>query len=658
MLTEQSKDFNSQLGIQRIKHEEIVTRLKQEIFQLEEFSESQQEQALKMEEEKSLAVQRSKELQYEVESERKSHEVEVNILSRKLENAEGDVTKLNRDLEQMTKERELIQQDYEVRLLNVEKKAETEISALRNELLHVNVTISEQSSLQLELSQIKERLETQKKEFVRKSSDALAKLEGKHMERTKTIKSKHEVIVKELNACEQRETDLRDQLDSRSSELDTKAKKIHNLQTEAAAAKLEKTAFEISRDQYLSEVSKLQANVNKLQVEISHMKSAAIAYKNKISSLKAELQKDSEFEDLSSLLSNSRRSPTASEASKHKGIFTMMKAQLEELQKVLESKTANDKDGNRHEVLELELINKLASNSSALDAEVQRMRRGFSAERLPQKQACSQKDELLQIEKDMQRKVITDLVTDTSVGIAGQIDSLQSRCDSSLVRFRSRLDKALLNLANIAECLKDKDVQHASALDTFFSDLDHTHKEISRRQTEIRLLQQELKTSHLNLDELNESQEELQKERDKEMYELRSKLEQVLKRENENSISSDIVSARHVKVDAGSGQVISDHDDSPTRQQELLQKDMIIHALNCEIEQLKQAERLLNITTEDSNKKLLEKEREMRQAKLEVENLHRKAQELELELEQKTCEVRLSLHYSDASASNHFAYSF
>lgn len=577
LLAGQSKDFNNQLDIQRRKHEEIVTQLKQEIFRLEEFSESQQEQALKMEEEKSLALQRAKELQYEVESERKSHEVEVNILSRKLENSENDVTKLYRDLKQMTKERELIQQDHEARLLKVETKAEAKISALQNELLRANVTISEQSSLQSELSQVKERLETQKKEFVRKSSDALAKLEGKHMERTKTIKSKHDMIVKnlqkELNASEQREKNLRDQLDSSCSKLDIKAKQIHDLQSKAAVAKREILAFETSQGQYLSEVSKLQGDVAKLQVEISHMKSAATAYKNKISSLKAELQRGSEFED--SLLSNSRRSSTASEASKHEEILTKMKAQLEELQEVLESKTVNDKDGNKHKVLELELINKLTSNSSALDAEIERMRRGFSAERLSHKQACSQKDELLdrlQIEKDMQRKVMTDLLTDASEGIAGQIDSLQSSCSFSLVRYRSQLDKALLNLANIAKCLKDKDVQHASTVDTLFSDLDHTHKEI-----------------------------------------------------------------RHVKVDAGSGQVISDHDDSPTRQQELLEKDMIIHALNSEIDQLKQAERLL---TEEVNKKLLEKEREMRQAKSELENLHRKARELELKLQQKTCEVR------------------
>lgn len=612
--------------------------MKQEIFRLEEFSESQQEQALKMEEEKALAVQRSKELQYEVESERKSHEVEVNILSRKLENAENDAAKLDQDLKQMTKEQSLIRQDYEAQLLKAEKKAEAEIYALRNELLHANATISEHSSLQSEFAQMKEKLETQKKEFIRKSSDALAKLEGKHMEQTKAVKLKHNAVVenlqKELNVCKHRAKNLQEKLERSSSELEANAIEIQNLHMAKSAAEKEISALEASQDQYVIEVSELQANVAKLQAEISHMKSAAVVYKNKISSLKAELQKESEFEDLGSLLSSSRRSSTASDSSRHEEIFTKMRTQLEELQKVLESKTSNDKDKSKQKALELELINKLASNSSALDAEVQKMRRGFSAERLSHKQTISQKDELLQklqAEKDIQRKIMSDLITGTSEGIADQIDSLQDSCNLSLVGLGHKLDKALLDLANIAKSLRDKDIRHTSALDSLFSDLDHTRKEVTKCQAEISLLQQELKTSHHNLDELNESQEQLQREKDKEMYELRSKLEQALKRENEN-VSSDIVSSRHVTVDAGSGQVILDHDDHSTKHQELLQKEEIIQALSDEIEQLKQAQRLNNITTEEANKKLLEKEREMRQAKLETESLCRKVRELELNL--------------------------
>ena len=646
-----TEDIRNQLDIQQRKHEEVVAHMKKEIFHLEEFSESQQDLALKMEEEKALAVQRSKELQYEVESERKSHEVEVNILSRKLDNAENDAAKLDQDLKHMTKEQSRIRQDYEAEILKAEKKAEAEICALQNELLYANATISEQSSLQSELAGMKEKLEAQKKEFVRKSSDALSKLEGKHMEQTKIVKLKHKAAVenlqKELSASKHRTKNLQEKLEKSSSELEANAIQIQNLHVEKAAAKREISALDTSQGQYVSEVSELQANVTKLQAEISHMKSAAIAYKSKISSLKAELQKESEFEDLGSLLSSSRRSSTASESSRHEEIFTKMRTHLGELQRVLESKTSSDKDNSKHKALELELINKLGSNSSALDAEVQRMRRGFSAEQLSHKQTISQKDELLQklqAEKDIQRKIISDLVTGTSEGIADQMDSLQDSCNVSLLGFGHKLDKALLDLASIAKSLNDKDIRHSSAIDTLFSDLDHTSKEISRCQAEISVLQQELQISHHNLDELNESQEQLQREKDKEMYELRSKLEQALKRENENSVSSDVVSLRRVMVDAGSGQVISDHDDNSTRQQELLQKEEIIGALSGEIEQLKQAQRLSNITTEEVNKKLLEKEREMRQARLETESLCRKVQELDLNLDKKAREVGCILH--------------
>lgn len=633
-MIEQSRDFITRLDLQQRKHEEIVTQLKQEIFRLEEFSESQQEQALKMEEEKAMVIKSLKALKYEIESERQSHDVEVNILSRKLENAENDVAKISKDLKRIAEERKLIQEDYEAQLSRAERKAESKISTLQSKLQDAN---AEHSSLQLKLSQLKEKLETQKKEFIRKSSDALAKLESKHIEQTKATRSKHKIIVEnlhqELHAREEREKKLRDKLDNSSDELEAKVGQFQDMQIKEVAYKRKILAFETTEGQYINEVSELQGNITKLQAEISHMKSAAVAYRSRISDLKAEFQKDSDFNYSS--LSNSRRSPTASESSKHGEIFTKIKEQLGELQKVLESTTSS---GNGQNFLELELLDRLASNSSALEAEVQRMRQGMSAERLSHTQVCTQKDELLhklQAVKDLQKNLITGLVAGTSEGIASQMDSLQSNCKVSLVRYSSQLEDALLKLAGIAKSLQDKDISHASALGIMLSDLDHKHKEINSCMAEISHLQQELETSHHSLSELTESQEQLQREREKEMHELQSKLEQAQ--------SSVRVSSRHVKVDAGSGQVISEHNESPTRQQELIQKEKLIRSLHSEIEQLKQAERLANLSTDEVNRKLLDKEREVKQTKLEVESLHRRTRQLELKLELQAREVSLLL---------------
>jgi chromosome segregation ATPase len=534
-------DFNNQLDLQRKEHEEVVTQLKREIFRLEDFSESQQEQALKMEEEKAMAVQRLKELQYEIESERKSHEVEVNILSRKLDNAENDTARLDQDLKKMAKEQKLLQLNYEAKL----SKAENEVSALQSQLQHANATISNQSSLQSELSHMKERLETQKKEFIRKSSDALAKLEGKHMEQTKAVKSKHRTVVEslqnEIGASKQRERKLVNKLDRSSSELEKKENQVRELQISAEAARKKISVFETGQAQHISEMSALQNSITLLQAEISQMKSAEVAHDNKISSLKAQLQKDFEFSSLSD------------------------------------------------------------------------------------KQTISQKDEMLRImktEKEIRSRIISELITGISEGITGQIDTLQSSCRESLVKYRGQLDRALLDLTSITKTLTDKDTMHMSVLDKYQAEIDH--------------LQEKLKTSHHNLDELNESREQLQTMRDREIDELRSKLEQALK--SENLVPSDTVSSRHITVDAGSGQVISGHHDTPTKQQELQE---IIHTLNGEIEQLRQAEKLSMITTEETNQMLLEREEEIRQAKLEIECLHRKTHELELELEQKTLEVTM-----------------
>lgn len=624
------------MDVQRSKHEEIVSQLKKDIFRLEEFSDSQQEQALKMEEEKAMAVKGMKELKYEVESERQSHEVEVNILSRKLENAENDTIKLER---QMAEERKLIRDGYDAKLLAAEKEAESKISALQDELVDVK---ADQTSLQSQLSQTEEKLVNQKKEFIRKSSDALAKLEGKHMEKTRATKAKHKTEVEKLHeeiiGCERRERKLQFQLDSSSSKLETQVIQLRDLQLNEADYRRAISALETSEAQHLSELSNLQANVSKLQEDITHMKSAAVAYKNKISSLNEELQKEAEFEEYFSQQSSSRRSSTSSESSRHGDIISKMKVQLAELQKVLISKSAQDlqDEEERHGA---ELINALISNSSALDADVKKLRKGISAERQSHLQVCSQKDELLhslKADRDRQSKCTMKLVTSVSEGIISQITSLQRHCGQSLERFTTNLDEVLLNLSSIDKSLKEKDLRHTGALHSLLSDLDLTHAEITRHKAEISYLQQELEKSHHNLDELNESQEQLQRSKDQEMHELRSKLEQA-----ESVVSSDVVSSRHVKVDAGSGQVISEHHEDPTKNEQL---EEVIHSLNSEIEQLRQAERHTKITTEDANRRRIEKEREMKQCEQELESLQRIARELELKLTKEVRVVRVIVY--------------
>ena len=633
---ERSKDLSNQLDIERRRHEEIVALLKQDNARLEEFAENQQDQVLKLEEEKSQVTGVLKELKYELESERKSHEVEVNILSRKLENAENEVAKLE-------EEQRLLREDFEVKFLSARAKAETDISTLQGNL---QSAISDQNALQKEISELKGKLETQKRESLRKSSSAIAMLENKHKEQSRAIKERHTAVVEKLqeklNASVKRERSIKHKLEKSSGELKALLDQLHEKED---SYEKQISTLEASNVKYLAEVSQLKTDCTKLQGEISQMKTAAIAYKNKISSLKAELQRESDFEDYPSLPISSRRSSTSSESSRHGEIISKMKLQLEELQNVLETKSANGQQTG--EISEFELINKLIANSSALDAEVQKMRRGISAERLAHLQICAQKDENfygLQVENETQQKLIKGLTLKVSEEINSKMNTLQSECSHFILGCRTKLDGVMLQLATIAKSLKDANLQHSTEISTLSTNLDQSRNEIQIYRDKLDRLHLELETTRHNLSELSESQDQLiriQQDKDLEMDELRSRLEQIM----EINHSVDVERAPttffgNIKVDADSGQVIADHEEAQTREELLLLKEETILSLRNELEQLKEAERHVRVLNEEANRKLIEREREMKKTKQEAEILRIKTAELESKLKQQSLEVR------------------
>lgn len=601
---------------------------------MEEFSESQEELALKLEEDKAQISEELRDLKYEIESERQSHEVEVNILTRKIENAENDVKKLESSLKQLKDEHLQYQQDFKAKLLSAEKKAEMEKSALQNEIEHFS---SNQSALQSELLQLKQQNKSQKQYLVQKSSDAMAKQ-----------KARHDTVVEKLNsrlsAFEQREETLLDKLEE-------KAKQVQAQHEREATLKQQISAFEVSEIAHQTEVSQLKSNITKLESEISQMKSAAVVYKNKISSLKAELMKDTELDDFLSLQSSSRRSSSSPDSSRHSEIIRNMKMQLGELQKWVGSKS--DEEGGQAN----ELINKLVASSSALEAEMQRMRRGFSAERLSHKEMCSEKDQnlqSLQAERRKQSNLVRDLAIAVSQDMTSQMTSLESNCSKSMLGCGIKLDDALSKLASISQSLSERDSRHAGQIHSLLSALDQSHGEVSSSRGEIDRLQVELEKSNQNLDMLNKSQEYLERlhrDKDTEMDELKSKLEQLRRESSADRVTSDVLSSRHIKVDEDSGQVIAEHEEGQTRDEALLEKEEIIHALREELEQLKQAENHSKLVIEDVkiNRRLFEKEEESEQI---IQSLQRRISELESNLEDRTHaqEVRdaciiLNYHY-------------
>lgn len=641
IILERSKDINAQLEMERKEHQEIITRLKENNAQLEEFAESQQDQMLKLEEEKSQVTDLLKELKYELESERKSHEVEVNILSRKLENAESEVDKLETELNETRRQ---LQEDYDVKLLSAKAKAELEVSALQSDLKLMKSTMADHNSLQKEITELKEKLESQKKESLRKSSNAIALLENKHKEQSKAIKEKHAAVVEKLQermtVSVRRERSLKEKLQRSSEEVQALLDQVHGLREKETTYEKQISKLEASEVRYLNEVSQLKTDVSKLQGEISHMKNAAVAYKNKISSLKAELQKESEFDDYLTLPSSSRRSSTSSESSRHGDIITKMRLQLEELQNVLESKSIGEQTGEIGTMAELELIHKLVADASNLDTEVQKLRRGISAERLSHLQICAQKDEhlhSLRADQNSQKELVKTLTLEVSEDITNRINTLQKNCSQFIMGCRSKLDGVILQLATITKAFGDIDDRHATEINTLSSKLDQSHNEIKVYKEELDRVHMQLETSQHDLDELSEVRDQLTKmhqDKELEMDELRSRLEQI----TERNYTVDVVPrvSRNVKVDADSGQVITEQDDSQT----LLLKEETIASLREEIDQLKQAERRAKITSDEANRKLTEREREMKKTKQDIENLRKRTSELEAKLQQQEIEVR------------------
>ena len=612
------------------KNAEIVAELKKEIFRLEEFAENQQEHALTLEEEKSQIADELKELRYEIESERRSHEVEVNILSRKIDNAENCAKKLESSLEQLNMDYMQCKQDCEMKISNAEKKAELEKSSLNSELQYLS---SDRSALQSELVQMKQQSKIQKQYMIQKSSEAMSKLESKYSQQTNALKLKHDTAMQKLNmeidALRQREESLQRRLDCCTKELEEHTGQLH---TRESAFQQQISVYEASEIQYQNEISHLSDKVSRLQGEVLQMMTAATMYRDQISSLKEKLQEDSELEISWATPLNSRSLSSSPESSTE--IITKMKVQLGELQKVLESKSSLGAE-ERNEVASD--INKILASTASLEAEVQRMRQKISLERLSHQELCSQKDCALQIlrtEKNKESKLIKTLAQRVSKDVSSDLTALQSHFTRSFTQYEVKLDELAIKLANIHRYTKERDNKNARELDKILSELDQSHKEVLSFKHEIQRLQAELEKSHHRMDQLTESQhflEELNQAKDAEVHDLKSQLDQFIRRDSRaDQHSTDKLSSHTIKVDADSGQVISEQDESLVRGEHE-------EVLRGEIKQLQQALTHSQLKIEDMNQRIIEKDGENNQV---INSLCERVSELETKLEQETCKVR------------------
>ncbi len=616
-----TKDINAQLDEERKKHQEVVDQLKSQLFRLEEFSENQQDQVLKLEEENASIKRKWTDKHYSLESERKSHEVEVNILSRKLDNAENELAKLESDMKNT----------HESSLLLESKVADLKRHLFEKEL--------EFSSLSVQLQTVTGDFQRQRKEITQKSLDDLSELEVKNAAQIKEIELNHDGQVKKLlreqSASECHEMLLKDKLEDSSNKREVLASELRNLSEKETACRGLIEALQAKELEYISEVSGLKNDISILQ---GRMKSVTAVYKSKLSSLKAEVRRENDLDDF---MSNSRRSSTSSDTSRHDDIITNMRSQLEELQKVHENKIAGDDPNEEMQSPpESKLIELLLFNNSALDLEVNKMRRGISAERLSHMQICSQKDEKLRSameERKEESEEIKKMGMMTFGNISCQLDALQRDCNQLMSKYQYQTDQASSRLAMVCASLKDRNSRQRSTVERLVSQLDQSHQEISIYKDKVNSLESELEISQYNLSQSQVQLEIIQRAQGEELDKLNSKLEATERDSASMRLSGDAVSSRNnIKVDADSGQVITD--DSLLKDEALIQKDDLIQSLKDELELLRDAERA---SSEEANRRLVEREYEIKKLEEEQEKLQRKTNELEFIMEQQKQAVSL-----------------
>ena len=212
------------------------------------------------------------------------------------------------------------------------------------------------------------------------------------------------------------------------------------------------------------------------------------------------------------------------------------------------------------------------------------------------------------------------LRAELSKGMNQKYSTLQEQLEKLVAGCEAKLGDAQAKFAVLTSSLKDSDLQQANAVKTLLFDLHQSQREINTLKDETDLLRSELDTSHSEFDKLKKARDTLNDANmamEEEIEEIKSKLDQAKRR---RPISL---------VEADSGQVITEEDEEQLRDNILHEKESTIHTLRNEVESLKLAERQARLVGEEAARKVLEKDKELRQAKEKAELLQRDMQSFE-----------------------------
>ena len=566
----------------------------------------------------------------------------------------------------------------QVKMVASEKRAEEEISKLRTQLINVHKEITDQSTLyEDEISQIKEDARKESKVHKQRAELRLAEVRAESEKHIQSLKQRYElqleVLKQDLKSKELREKGLEGKLALVEMQCENALNEVAEFMKKEANWESQMVQYEANEESYKNEISQSRMDATKLQAELMLLKkdnqvtfsspTRGLQSRNKQTTLVHEevANEETDWPETTPASASPRpssRSSYQSEQSAHDELIIQMKSQLEELQKVLmvQSRLGDEKvDG------ELSLVQELLTNNCAIQAELQRVVKGFETERLRHKELyASKEDELKRMKSKIgeERRALECLVTVTAKELLGKVHTLNNHSRESIAGYQSKIQDAISLLATVKETLHDRDQRHTKAMDSLLSDLDSSRSFNDTTADESDLLRSGLdKPSHKTTNcEHTDSQDTAEVERLKiELKELQEKLstkEEVEVPEAHETASVNfaalVAPKKNAEIDARKHEI-------EIKDQQLQIKEKEVQNLRHELEKSRVSERTMQRAHDNMASEVEKLNLQLKEAESLQQVMLSKLNEIEAREMSKNEKIRMHESATQVQAKEHFA---
>ena len=661
-LIDELDSMRTKLQKQRESHEQDIDNLKKQLSQAEENSYSQLDQSLRLEEleeEKALAEKTLASLELQLVSERSGHEAEVNILMQKLDNAEQTIAKLKQkeqqNLMQLREELEVTRDEIERYKQQTEKlrnqlvEAQEKLKATEEQTLTIGTTdyqtSKKEEELQTEPTVEPSRSRKEIESLQRKLTESQAELEqlrasnSEYLARTEKLQAEMEEHAKQAdkkmatqleqfqNKAEASRLEYEVCLEKTSKELDESRNRELELKGKLSQARAECESVQIQMKEtaareinHIKRIELLEESELSHKQEITKLHADIEKYREELAQLHTVMQKEKTMTNISAqpphtksprrgedepdfipapVYAPRKLSHSSAPQDSHERIIGQMKGQLDDLQRILQTKS-----GKREETAELTLVQELIANNVALGKEIQQIKKTFDEEQRRLCEMLSDKDRSL---TELQLKALDEIAALRSSALATTreivdfISSFKGTSDESLSDYQVRIEEAAAKLAYIGQLLTQRNSKHVNTIDKMMSDLKSSREESDSYKLEIERLKQELATSQM----------------DSSIRQPQAEVDQ--------------------RVDAESGQFFhraAEPEMSESTESALLvQQEEEIQSLKDELEKMKRLERQAQSRSDQAESQLSDKERQLAERDEVLNSQAKRIQELETQLQ-------------------------